>query len=187
MFNLSEIQNFLKNPSQYVKGSHRPSKPTPVQLRLNKERFWSSSKENGRNLGDSIDELWLVSCSDSFFLMVNRKKRWSSESSENKDRELSRLRPALNSEGKTFNLELSAACKRSIKRPKQTERKIVLEVSADFQGSHPISSEASLSFHKDSSKCLRRACSSQELLDSWPHRIERPAPDGGRLRNLSSR
>lgn len=35
-------------------------------------------------------------------------------------------------------------------------------------------------FHKDSSKCLRRACSSQELLNSRPHRIERPAPDGGR-------
>jgi hypothetical protein len=35
------------------------------------------------------------------------------------------LRPAPNSEGKTFKFELTAVCKRSIKRPKQTDRKIV--------------------------------------------------------------
>ncbi|WP_419018286.1 hypothetical protein [Parasutterella sp.] len=57
----------------------------------------------------------------------------------------------------------------------------------NFSGSHPIISEASLRFQKDSSKCLRRACPSQELLHSRPHRIERPAPDGGMLENFSSR
>lgn len=35
------------------------------------------------------------------------------------------MRPELNSEGKTFKFELTAVCKRSIKRPKQTDRKIV--------------------------------------------------------------
>ena len=35
------------------------------------------------------------------------------------------MRPAPNSEGKTFKFELTAVCKRSIKRHKQTDRKIV--------------------------------------------------------------
>lgn len=48
-------------------------------------------------------KLRLGSCSVSFFVEVNRKKRQLSESSENKDRELGWLRPATNSEGKTSN------------------------------------------------------------------------------------
>ena len=44
---------------------------------------------------------------------------------QKQDRELSRLRPAPNSEGKTFKFALSAVCKKSNKRLKQTDRKIV--------------------------------------------------------------
>lgn len=50
--------------------------------------------------------------------MIERKLR-------KQDRELSQLRQAPDSESKTFDLELSAICKRSTKRPKQTDRKIV--------------------------------------------------------------
>lgn len=78
--------------------------------------------------------------------LIERNRNWAKLSKQ--DRELSRMRPALSSKGKTFTQELLAVCKRSNKRLKQTDRKIVLEVSADFQGSHPINSEASLSFSK---------------------------------------
>jgi len=68
-------KNPTKNHKLYVEGPHRPIKTTSVQLRLNRKRFWGSSKENGRNLRDSIEELSLVSCSVSFFVEVNRKKQ----------------------------------------------------------------------------------------------------------------
>lgn len=69
------------------------------------------------------------------------------------DRELSWLLPALNSEGKTFKFELTAVRKRSMKRLKQTDRKIVFEVSADFQGSLSDHIRSVFEFLKDSSKC----------------------------------
>ena len=43
------------------------------------------------------------------------------------------MRPAPNSEGKTFKFELSAVCKRPIKRPKQTDRKIVWKKDEHFR------------------------------------------------------
>ena len=95
--------------------------------------------------------------------MVNRKKWKLSESPENKDRESGQLRPAPNSEGKTFKFELAAVCKKSIKRLKQTDRKIVWKKVELFR----LSSDQFRSvfeFLKDSSKCLGRVCSSQELL-----------------------
>lgn len=49
------------------------------------------------------------------------------------DRELNRLLPAPNSEGKTFKFELSAVCKRPTKRPKQTDRKIVWKKEERFR------------------------------------------------------
>lgn len=49
------------------------------------------------------------------------------------DRELSRLQPAPNSEGKTFKFELLAVCKRSIRRPKQMDRKIVWKQDGLFR------------------------------------------------------
>ena len=57
-----------------------------------------------------------------------------SDSSENKDRELSRLRPAPDLEGnKTFKFELLAVCKRSTKRLRQTDRKIVWKMEELFR------------------------------------------------------
>ncbi len=88
------------------------------------------------------------------------------------------MRPAPNSEGKTFKFELTAVCKRSIKRPKQTDRKIVWKQEELFR----LSSDQFRSvfeFLKDYSMCLKRSSSFQELHNGMTHVLNVPALDVG--------
>lgn len=101
------------------------------------------------------------------------------------DRGLSRLLLVPNSEGKTSKFELTAVCKESIKRLKQTDRKIVWKKDELFR----LSSghfQSVFEFLKDSSKCLKRSSSFQELHNDMTHVLKRPCSGREECRKVST-
>jgi len=97
--------------------------------------------------------------------MVNRKNQQLSESSKNKTEGNAGCARRQIQKVKLLNLNSRPFVKGQLKDLNRRIGKLS-EKRKNFSGSHPIISEASLSFLKEFSKCLRRACSSQELLDS---------------------